>query len=349
MIAFKAARRIPAICALGALLLAGPALAADESGYLGVMLQDLSPSMATALQLGEESGVLINELVDDGPAAKAGLREGDVIVSFAGEPVADSGDLTAAVMGTEPGTKVDVVVLRDGKRQTIAVELGERENTFTWVGKGEDFFPHGDDDVNVMVKRLHEGDDRFSVYAFGADRGYLGVNIDDLSPQLGEHFGVKEGKGVLVTEVIKDSPAAKAGLKAGDVIVRIGTAEVADTADLHKALADTEAEDAVNLEYVRDGKKKSVDVTLGEAPEGDLENAYFFGDGEGEFHIMAPKMMYRHMPPMGKHDVRVMRGPNRRVEVIREMDDAQEDLQQMREELDKMRAELDALRKELNK
>jgi predicted metalloprotease with PDZ domain len=348
MIAFKAAPRLPALVALGALLLAGPALAADESGYLGVMLQDLSPSMAKALQLDESSGVLINELVADGPAAKAGLRDGDVIVAFAGEPVADSGDLTAAVRATAPGTKVDVEILREGRRQTVAVELGERENTFTWVGEGGDFFPHGDEDVNVMVKRLREGDDQFHVYALGADRAFLGVHIDDLSPQLGEHFGVEDGHGVLVTEVVEDGPAAEAGLKAGDVIVRIGETEVEDTADLHKALAGMEAEVEIDIEYVRDGKKQSVGVTLGEAPAGDLESTYIFGDDD-EFHIMAPKMMYRHMPPLGRHDVRVMRNPHRRIEVIREMDDAREDLQEMREELDKMRAELDALRKELNK
>jgi len=349
MTACKNAPRILALVACAALALAGPARAADDSGYLGVMLQDLSSSMAKALQLDETTGVLVNEVVADGPAAKAGLQEGDVIVSFAGKSVKDSGELTAAVRGTAPGTKVDVVVLRDGKRQTVSVELGERENMFSWAGKKGQFFAQGDDDVDVMIKRLHEGDDLFHVYAFGADQGYLGVHIDDLSPQLGEHFGVKEGNGVLVTEVVEDSPAAAAGLKAGDVIVRVGADEVEDTGDLHKALAGTEAEDTVNIEYVRDGKKRSADVTLGDMPEGETLNSWYFGDDGDEFHIMAPKMMYRHMPHMGKHDVRVMRLPEGHVEIIREDDEAQEYMEQMRQELDQLRAELEELRQELKK
>ncbi len=99
-----------------------------DSGYLGVMLQDLSPAMAKALQLGDQSGVLVSDVVDDSPAAKAGLQDGDVIVAFAGKPLSDYDSLTAAVRAAKPGEKVDVTVLRDGKKKTIKVELGERED-----------------------------------------------------------------------------------------------------------------------------------------------------------------------------------------------------------------------------
>ncbi|MBE0567748.1 MAG: PDZ domain-containing protein [Krumholzibacteria bacterium] len=341
MNAVTAARRTLPALALGALLAAAPALAGD-SGYLGVRLQDLTPAMVKALQLGDQAGVLVSEVVDESPAAKAGLQDGDVIVAFAGKPLSDYSSLTAAVRAGKPGDKVDVTVLREGRKQTIQVELGEAEDGFAWRSVT------GDDGGARLFERLHGDDGAFKLILAGRDRGWLGVHIDDLSPQLGEYFGAKDGTGALVTEVEADSPAAKAGLKAGDVIVKLGDAEITDTADLHEALAGTKPEEQVKVEFLRKGKKQGADVTLAEAPEGDLPGMHFFGDDGDEYHLMAPKMIYRHLPPMGKHDVRVVKDPHRRIEVIREFDRADGDLRQMRKELDEMRRELDRLREELN-
>ncbi len=335
MNAFTAAKRATTIVLLGALLGAAPALAGD-SGYLGVMLQDLSPAMAKALQLGEQSGVLVSDVVDDGPAEKAGLQDGDVIIAFAGKKLDDQSDLGKAVRAAKPGDTVDVTVLRDGKQQTIKVELGEREtgNQFVWsTGDGDD------DDVQVIMKRLHGGSGDFAFQAMHEDHGWLGVQIDDLSPQLGEHFGVKDGNGVLVTGVDAESPAAKAGLKAGDVIVGAGKDEVEGTDDLQEALAGTKAEEKFDLEYVRGGKKQKVQLTLGEMPEGSAPNVFYFND---QMHSMPPKMMHRYMAP------HAMGGPQR-IEIISDMDDANEDLQEMREELDQMRKDLQEMQKELQK
>lgn len=332
MNAFTAAKGATTIFLLGALLGAAPALAGD-SGYLGVMLQDLSPAMAKALQLGDQSGVLVSDVVDDGPAEKAGLQDGDVIIAFAGKPLADDGALTRAVRAAKPGDKVDVTVLRDGKTQTINVELGERENDFAW------FTPGSDEHVKVIMKGLQDGDGDFDFHSLHEDRGWLGVHIDDLSPQLGEHFGVKDGQGVLVTEVEADSPAAKAGLKAGDVIIGAGKDEVEETDDLHEALAETKADQEFELEYLRGGKKQKVQVTLGEMPEGSAPNVFYFND---QAHPMPPKMMHRFMAP------HAMGGPQR-IEIIRDMDEANEDLQEMRQELDQMRKDLQEMQKELQK
>ncbi|MFO7608555.1 MAG: PDZ domain-containing protein [Candidatus Krumholzibacteriia bacterium] len=341
MNAFTAAKRAFPALALGALLAASPALAGD-SGYLGVRLQDLTPAMAKALQLGDQEGVLVSEVVADGPAQQAGLQDGDVIVAFAGKPLADYSSLTAAVRAGKPGDKVDVTVLRDGKRKTLEVELGEAEDGFSWRSIT------GEDSPARLLERLHGKDGGFKVFRSGQDRGWLGVHIDDLGPQLGEYFGAKDGAGALVTEVEADSPAAKAGLKAGDVIIKVGDEEIADTADLHKALAGTKPQEQVKVEFLRKGKRQDADVTLAEAPEGGpLPGMRFFGDGDDEYHVMAPKMMHRHLPPMGKHDARAMADPHRRIEVIREFGDADADLEQMRQELDMMRQELDKLRQEL--
>ncbi len=342
MTAFKAARRTLLPLFFAALVLAVPALAGD-SGYLGVMLQDLTPPMAKALQLGDQGGVLVSDVVDDSPAEKAGLLDGDVIVAFAGKKLADYESLTAAVRAAKPGEKVDVTVLRDGKQKTFKVELGEREDTFAWRMDGDAIDEH----VNVFMKKLH-GDDGEFVFRSGAgDRGWLGVHIDDLNGQLGDYFGVKDGAGVLVTEVPADTPAAKAGLKAGDVIVGVGDKDVADTGALQQALAGTKAEQKVKVRYLRQGKKKDADVTLGEMPEGAVSEFRFFGDGGEDFHVRAPRMKYKHLAPKALHRERMQGGPERRIEIIRELGD--DDLKELRQELDKMRAELDALRQELKK
>jgi S1-C subfamily serine protease len=344
MNAFKAAgRTLPLVLAM--LVLAAPALAADKPGYLGVMLQDMTPAMAKALQIENDGGVLVSDVVDDSPAEKAGLEDGDVIVSFGGKAVTPDTPLTKLVAAAAPGDEVDVVVLRDGKLKTIKVELGERKNdVFAWTQAGP-----GGEDIEILMKQLQDGEKEMTIIlGDDTDRGWLGVRIDDLNAQLGEYFGVEGGKGVLVAEVVDDSPAAKAGLKAGDVITAVGETAVADMDELHKALADSESGDEVKIAFKRKGKDKTADVTLGEAPESELKQMQFHGQ-DGEFEIMAPRMMHRHMAPMDQHHMRMYRMPEKRVEIIREMELEDEELDALREELGQLRKELDELRKELKK
>ncbi len=342
MNAFTAAKR-PLWVMLSVVLLIGAtaALAADKnaSGYLGVMLQDLSPSMAKALQLGDQTGVLVNDVVDDSPAAKAGLEEGDLILEFNGAATADPKALTRAVRKTSPGDKVQVVVLREGKKKTLDVEVGEREADNVMFFSSEDgdapdveFFTKKGNKVMVMGKDGHtnvwtHGDDDFTfenVMFFG-DRGYLGVHLDDLGEQLGEYFDVKDGKGALVTEVVADSPAAKAGLKAGDVIVAVGDEAVASAGDVHEAMSATEADQEVAVEVKRKGKSKNFTVTLAEMPADAFARHIKITTDDNDFTWHAPRMK--------KH----------------ELHRDQEELQEMRDELDKMRDELDKMRGELKK
>ena len=343
MNAFTTARRMLLPLLTGALLLAVPALAADDGdggqGYLGVMLQDMSPAMAKALQLDDRSGVLVSDVVEDSPAAASGLQAGDVILAFAGEPLSDHESLTGAVRSRTPGEKVEVTVLRDGKKQTVEVELGERKDAFARI-------PGGGGDIEVMLERLGDEDGPFRGFMSGADRGWLGVRVDDLSAQLGEYFEVEDGDGALVSVVEEDSPAAAAGLKAGDVIVAVDGREIGGSRDLRAALADAEPDQEVEVTFVRKGKEKRAQVVLGEAPEGAAPHLRFFG-GDDEYHIRAPKMMHRHLPPMGKHDVRVRGDGERRMEIIRERDGAGADMKRMRAELEQLREDLEQLRREL--
>lgn len=368
MFALKAAKRArvmkrtPVLMLPLLVLLAAPAALAGGDGYLGVMLQDISPSMAKALQLGEREGVLVNEVVEDGPAAKAGLSEGDVILSFKGDTVADYGDLVDAVGDADPGDKAELVVLRNGKEKKIAVEIGERDDEVAFFGDGDGRFHgrklknlsrkmkdmrwFGDGDHKVMIA---PDDDHTNVWIgdhddvigalFNSDRGFMGVRLDDLNDQLGDYFGVKDGAGALVTSVNEDSPAAEAGLKAGDVIVAVGDEDIDSPDALHRVMSDTEPGQEVAVKVVRKGSGKSFKVTLAEMPESDIA---FFDDGE------FPRSFSFHTP-----NVQVFGDPDddddtkiRQLYRFRGDDD---ELDDMREELDQLRKELKEMREELKK
>jgi membrane-associated protease RseP (regulator of RpoE activity) len=369
MFAIPAAKRtLVLIMGLALLVSAATAVAGDEKGYLGVVLQDISPSMAKALQIDEKTGVMVNEVVDDSPAARAGLEDGDIILSFNGEKITDYGDLTNAVRKTSPGDEVEVVVLRAGQKRNFDVEVGQHEakNVFFMSGDGDVHAPHFEhfesDGGNVWVMSDDEDGVTWNVkkndFVHSSDRGYMGVHLDDINEQMGEYFGVEGGEGALVTEVVEDSPAAAAGLKAGDVIVRLGGNEIDSPATLHKVIAGTEPEQQMAVEVVRKGEVKSLNLTLGEVPESRFgKHMEFIGqDGGDHFSIHAPPRMMKHFRHHGDDDVKVKvirRGAphDEDIEIyeLEEIEEAHQELKMMREELDKMRQELKEMKKELDR
>ena len=340
MFAFPAAKRtLVLMMSIALLVTVTAAQAGEDEGYLGVMLQDLTPSMAKALQMGDKSGVMINDVIDDGPAAQAGLEDGDVILEFDGKAISDNKDLVKAVRTASPGDKIEVVVLRSGKNKNLEVEIGKHEDKNV-------FYMSGDDDFVWTTDKMAFGLDK--------DRGYMGVHLDDLNEQMGEYFEVEDGKGALVTEVVEDGPAAKAGLKAGDVIVMIGDNEIDSSTALHEAIADTEPAQQMAVKVVRKGKGKELSITLGEMPE----DAFFkhleiICKDDDHFSIHAAPRMMKHFGHGGDVDIRMIRrgGPHGldTFHEFKELYEAESELQEMREELDKMHAELKAMQKELEK
>jgi serine protease Do len=361
---FKAAKRTLVLMMSIALLVSvSSAQAGDENGYLGVMLQDLTPSMAKALQMGDESGVMVSEVVDDSPADKAGLEDGDVILEFNGKTISDNGDLVKAVRKTSPGDEVKIVVLREGKKKNLDVAIGEHEmkNAF-WVSESGDVHaPHvehfQDGKHNVMVMSGDDEDftwtsDKMNVF-ISEDRGYMGVHLDDLNEQMGEYFGVEDGKGALVTEVVEDSPAAAAGLKAGDVIIKVGGMDIDSSNGLHEAMSDTEPEQQMAVKVMRKGNSKDVSITLGGMPESAITTSYkIVTDGDDNFTVHSAPHMMKYFDSHGDVDIEVIQRKHKDLQKTHEymeLHEADGELKEMREELEKMKEELKEMQEELKK
>ncbi|WP_084442323.1 DegQ family serine endoprotease [Termitidicoccus mucosus] len=177
-------------------------------GYIGVMVQNITPAFAEQFNLDKTEGALVSEIVGDGPAEKAGLKTGDVITEFNKKPIKDGRTLKLTVANVAPGQTVPVVVARDGKSETLELKVGE--------------LPRDPDD--------REGP---AVAGSGSNEGTLqGVGVSDLSSRARREFDIPARiRGALVTEVAPDSAAAEAGLQPGDVILEINRQPVQSSED----------------------------------------------------------------------------------------------------------------------
>src|SRR5262249_289871 len=208
------------------------------------------------------------KVIKDGAAEKAGLKENDVIVSFNGRPVDSVREFERLLGETPAGRTVAVEVWRGGNRQTINATVSKRNNmglARTYIGDGErlsqqwqHFSPQAFEfgPVNNYV---------VDYWGFAVTRPRLGISAEPITDQLAGFFGVKEGHGVLISEVTADSPAAKAGLKAGDVIVAVDDSKIDSVSDLRNQLSKKQ-EGAVVFRVVRNHQETSVTVNLEKVP-----------------------------------------------------------------------------------
>jgi membrane-associated protease RseP (regulator of RpoE activity) len=240
---------------------------------LGVSLEDISADRAKELRLKEETGAEIKSVVPDSPAAEAGLEEGDVILEYQGTRVESAAQLARMVRETPAGRTVALEVSRNGAPRTVRVKLEEREDDHRkFVRRHRIEIPH----IKVPQIDIPEIDIDIPSTPSLLDLGgiplslRLGVQVEGLTDQLGEYFGVKEGNGVLVRSVRKGSPGETAGLRAGDVIVRVDDEEVSDASDLRSALRDKRGKE-LKLTVVRDRREQTLTVAVpkeDESPRG---------------------------------------------------------------------------------
>jgi S1-C subfamily serine protease len=242
-----------------------------EGAYLGVYLEEVTPDRAKELGLREERGAVVMKIVEGGPADKAGIKENDVIVSFNGRRVDSVRELQRLLSETPAGRSVSVEVVRGGNLQTFSATLSKRTSELFLLRPdgsldshkwGEDLFDRN------LEEQFKKGLPDFGTFnfsfprAFGTFRGArLGVTVETLGDQLAEYFGVKGRQGLLVSEVIENTPASRAGLKAGDVIVAVDNTPVESLNTLVKAL-DNKDEGPINLSIVRNRSEQTITVTL---------------------------------------------------------------------------------------
>lgn len=376
-----------------------PAQAADQ-GWLGVSTQELTSGLRAGLDY-DGDGVLVTRVIDGSPADRAGVRKGDILVSFNSRTLSSPSQLRELVTDAGPGRTVALRIVRDGERRTLSAELSARDGEdstpswetptpptppvapraprMTWSreapkaesdtkvyrkswksdGKGEpevhiwkdgkEVDPEDmDDHLKGLMGDLHieglegleglrglgdgDGKDKRIVIRTphgingmkgmtgmqGLGRGRLGVRIESLNPDLASVLGADSERGVLVLEVLGGTPAEKAGIKAGDIIVSVGRESVADTDDLVSALRDEEG--AVSIGVVRRGVKRTIETTLEDTPR-----VMRFKSGDGQ---------------LGMGRLREMERPRVRVERDTDRDG-------LREELEKLRSELRDLKREL--
>ncbi len=289
------------------------AQAAQAKPWLGVITQQVTPELRDGLGLPDAQGVLVNSVIDDGPADRAGLRKGDVILRYNSRSVESPSALADLVGDSREGDEVALAIVHAGERRSLNVRLGTRPADEDMSPPEPPASPHapraprapGDDDskdkrdVRIRISRdgvtrEYDGQDLddlpddvrkmlpdlqnmrqfrhgmpgmgkdIRVMTLGAGRGRLGVRIESLNPDLASALGTSGSEGVLVLQVMDGTPAEKAGLKAGDVIVAVDGHDVKDAEGLVGALRDVEGR--VSLTVSRRGTRRTVEAQLEPAP-----------------------------------------------------------------------------------
>jgi serine protease Do len=178
-------------------------------GFLGVVIQDLTSELAESFDIEQSRGALIAQVTADSPAQKAGLKAGDVIVSYQGKPVKDIGSFRNRVSQTPPDSRAKLTVIRDGERREIDVTIGRL------------------DDAQLTAEAPAE------------ITSELGLSVQTLTPQLAQQFDAKAGQGVVVTKVEPGSVAEVAGIKIGDVILQVNRKPVDSAQAFNRAIGDS--------------------------------------------------------------------------------------------------------------
>jgi len=238
------------------------------SSYLGVDTRDITPDRLATLHLKDERGVEVTMVDQDAPAGKAGLKEQDVILTLNGSDVQSVEQLRRMIRETPPGRSVTLGISRGGQSMTIKVELADRKKNYSY-----NFGPDGKDfkfkmPVMPTMPMIPDMDLPVSIVMVHSSVR-SGLMVENLTPQLGDFFGAKNGQGVLVRSVEKGSRADKAGFRAGDVIVKINGEPIHDSGDFSHALRGRK-DNTASVSVIRDKKEQTITLTLPEHKQSDL-------------------------------------------------------------------------------
>jgi serine protease Do len=197
-------------------------------GWLGVTIQNLTEDLAASFEFEGTDGVLVGDVIEDGPADRAGLQSGDIIVQYDGKRVTDMNRFRNRVAATKPGKEIVFEIVRDGERQTQTVEIGELES--------QSFFERG---------------------APGPDD--LGMRVQNLTPDIARQLRLQtDEQGVVVTHVEPGGLAEKSGVRPGDLIIAVGGDRVTDLGEFRKALSALDLKRGVRLRVKTEGMQRFV-------------------------------------------------------------------------------------------
>lgn len=245
--------------------------------WLGVQIADVDMDRGKELGLRDVHGAEVQSVVPGSPAEEAGIKEGDIITEYQGSRIEGVAQLTRLVRETPSGRTAHLEVWRNGASKDLSVQMKEREhdgddddlpgNVQVWTdgdgdGDGHGFYfhtPAPPEPPDVDLRYLDGLGDKLAMLGVPGGRPRLGITVDSVGKQLADYFGVKQGGGALVTSVGKGSPGESAGLKAGDVIVKVDDESVQDAGDLHMAMRQRRGK-ALTLTVVRERRETTLKV-----------------------------------------------------------------------------------------
>lgn len=306
-------------------------------GFLGVITQDLDESLRDSYDYRGSSGVLVSQVESGSAADRAGLRRGDIILRFDGKRVDSASDLSDLVRRADPGDRVSITVWRAGRERSVSAVVGRRGEGREEREGGEDEEgpvpptpsmppapPEPDEDevgpTPAPAPRPGDLDERMTFFTV---RPRLGVEIQDLNEDLRGYFDVPENRGALVTRVLDDTPARRAGIRAGDVIVELDGRRIDDSDDLRRELARKSA-GTVRVTVLRKGERQTLTAQL------QRRNQPFVAGRDFE-ELLRP---YRNNGPQSQRELRDQR------------DELRREMQRMQREMDELRRELEQLRRD---
>jgi membrane-associated protease RseP (regulator of RpoE activity) len=292
--------------AAGLVFCTGPFAAAmqarNSQGYLGVILRDVTEDQAVPLKLREARGTEIIAVDHDGPACKAGLQLHDVIVQMNGQAIEGGEQLRRILHEIPAGRQVTLIVSRDGQEKTISARLGDREELEKQAWEQHYIVPDPDEGGSSSSTYTHVGNGFFrsgpSAATTGALKGthgllgttmivsaaYTGAKLEVMGPQLAEFFGAQGSAGLLVRSVDPDSPAASAGMKAGDVVVKVNSVPVTSGTEWAKTIHENRGK-PVSVVVLREKKERTLTLTPDAKKRSSLDDRNgieeFFGYGDG--------------------------------------------------------------------
>ena len=226
-------------------------------GWLGAGVSEVTPGKVKEFKLPAERGVVLGKIVPESPAAKAGLKENDVVTEVNGQRVEGTEQFRRMIREIPAGRTTQLTIWRDGRSQTLAVNIGKSEPHLNGPVVAPGTFAFNMPDMSHLNELMELG-------PWASGRGRLGIDAEDLEGDFGNYFGAPDGEGVLVRGVFSDSPAAKAGLKVGDVITSVDGDRIHSVGELREKLAEKRGEKSVKLGLLRNKAPLSVGVEIPE-------------------------------------------------------------------------------------